>query len=179
MRAITEATLYRDAGDVKRYHTKRTIREQTVGQHTFGILMLLRQVSPDCSKALLFTAMHHDLAELFTGDIPAPMKRANAQLSILLDEVECCLAPLYKDFGINAEEARLLKWADRMELVLWCLEEVRLGNDYCRETASRGLGWVIQSGVPACAQQLTMEVVDAAHNLDVFPQSGADLEKNA
>lgn len=179
MKALVEATLYRDAGQVKRYHVKRTHRTQTVAEHTFGMLMLVRQVDPHASKSLYNAILHHDLPELFTGDVPAPIKRAHPDLGSLMDSIEEGLTPLYQDIALIPEEQVLLKWADRMELVMWCLEEVRMGNTKLVDAVRRGLGWIIAGRVPECARQLTEEVVADAATLCIQPATGAELERNA
>lgn len=182
MKALVEATLYRDAGAVKRYHVKRTHRTQTVAEHTFGMLMLVKQVGTDSLLAdgLLYEAiMHHDLPELMTGDIPAPIKRVHPELGPLMDIIEQDLHPLYQPFSLTAEQGALLKWADRMELVLWCLEEVRLGNTYMKPTVARGLGWILASYLPECCRTLTGEAVEEARSLGIEPAQGAELELNA
>lgn len=182
MKALTEAKLYRDAGGVRRYHTQRTLRSQTVAEHSFGICMLIRQVWPDCSRAMLFAALHHDLPELMTGDIPAPAKRAHPEMDAYLEHFEQSLHPLYYDTEfMGAEELAVLKWADTMELVLWCLEEYRMGNhmpSVC-DMIRRGLGWIIAKRVPLCAQALTQEVVDDAVSLGLSPFTGNKLEELA
>lgn len=179
MKALVEATLYRDAGAVRRYHTKRVHRGQTIAEHTFGMLMLIKQVQPLCTKNLMNAALHHDLPELFTGDMPGPIKRAHPDLGPLLDSIEEGLDPLYQDFHLTVPEAMLLKWADRMELVLWCLEEVRMGNTYCRSVVARGLGWILAVMVPEEAQALTDGVVADAWSFGIAPATGAELELNA
>lgn len=184
MKALTEAQLYRDAGAVKRYHVKRTHRTQTVAEHTFGMLMLLKQVMnptfPSHGLWRIYEAvMHHDLPELMTGDIPAPIKRAHPELGPLMDEIESDMHPLYQEYGLSAEEGALLKWADRAELVLWCLEEYRMGNTYVKPTIARGLGWILAARVPACAVQLTEELVADARSVGIEPASGAELEMKA
>lgn len=186
MDALVEANLYRDAGDVKRYHVKRTHRTQTVAEHTFGMLMLVKQVTEGQggygmqSRALLYEAiMHHDLPELFTGDIPAPIKRAHPELGPLMETIEEDLAPLYRGISLTADEGALLKWADRMELVLWCLEELKMGNAYIIKTIERGLGWIVTARMPDCARALTDEVVAHAKSLGIFPATGAELEAMA
>lgn len=168
MKALTEATLYRDAADVLRYHTKRVIRQQSIGAHSFNMLMLINMVAPDARKAVFVAVMHHDLPELMTGDIPAPIKKMHDLLGPLMDSIEAGLAPLFRDCGLTTDEERLVKWADRMELVLWCLEEVRMGNKYCRDTAEKGLMWILESrdmGLPAQADALTTEVIEEFINL--------------
>lgn len=186
MKALTEATLYRDAGAVKRYHVKRTIRQQTVAEHTFGMLMLVKQVTEGYgayglqARASLYEAiMHHDLPELMTGDVPAPIKRAHPELGPLIDSIEQDMYPLYRELTLTQEEASLLKWADRMELVLWCLEEYRMGNTYVKDTIRRGIGWILAGHMPDCCRKLTQEVIDELLTLDITPATGAELELNA
>jgi 5'-deoxynucleotidase YfbR-like HD superfamily hydrolase len=182
MKQLVEARLYRDAGAVKRYHTQRTLRPQSVGEHSFGVLMLIRQLHPDCSRELVWTALHHDLPELMTGDIPAPAKRAHPEMDTYLEEFESSLAPLYYAAQMmDPEEALLLKWADTMELVLWCLEEYRMGNHtvgMC-DMIRRGLGWILARRVPIYAQNFTDEVVDDATGMGLAPFRGAQLETMA
>jgi len=182
MKALVEATLYRDAGAVKRYHVKRTHRTQSIAEHTFGMLMLVKQVAPHIDKYMLYEAiLHHDLPELMTGDVPAPIKRVHPELGPLMDTIERDLHPLYSPIleGLTQEEAALLKWADRMELVLWCLEEFRMGNGYMKPTVARGLGWILASYMPACCRGLTDEVVADALSVGIEPAQGAELEMNA
>lgn len=185
MKALVEATLYRDAGAVKRYHVKRTHRYQTIAEHTFGMLMLVKQVTAgklsDERKVDLYEAiLHHDLPELFTGDIPAPIKRVHPDLGPLMDSIEEGLTPLYMNVeDLFPEDAVLVKWADRMELVLWCLEEVRMGNTNLIPTVARGLGWILAVRIPDCAQALTEEVVADALTVGIAPATGAELEMNA
>lgn len=182
MKALVEATLYRDAGAVKRYHVKRTHRTQTIAEHTFGMLMLVKQVAPHIDKYMLYEAiLHHDLPELMTGDVPAPIKRVHPELGPLMDSIEHDLQPLYNPVleGLTQEEAALMKWADRMELVLWCLEEFRLGNTYMKPTVARGLGWILTSYMPACCRGLTDEVVADALSVGIEPAQGAELEMQA
>lgn len=180
MKALVEAQLYRDAGAVKRFHVKRMHRTQTVAEHTFGMLMLVKQVAPKNVLRVVYDAiLHHDLPELFTGDIPAPIKRAHAELGPLLDSIEVGLYPLYREFHLTPDEELLIKWADRMDLVLWCLEEVRMGNTFCAVTVARGLGWILAARLPEGTKDLTDQAVAEAATLGIVPATGAELEQNA
>lgn len=178
MKPLVEAVLYRDAGAVKRYHTKRTLRTQDVAQHTFGMLMLVRQVCPGARKDVYDAILHHDLPELFTGDIPAPIKRASPQIGLALELLERELTPLHAEFNLTADEEALVKWADRMELVLWAMEEFELGNRGASAVVQRGLGWITMGRIPACAITLTAEVVCKMHNLGIPDATPAELEMN-
>lgn len=133
--------LLRDAAAVTRYHTKRTLRQQSLADHSYGVIQLLNYVWPECRKELLLAGAFHDLPEYVTGDIPAPIKRKCPQLGLILEELEKGTAPLYQEFGLSVAEELVLGWCDTFELVLWCHEEVMLGNQYTLDTLRRGLGW--------------------------------------
>lgn len=158
MSTYETALLFRDAGAVKRYHACRMTREQTLAAHSFGVAMLVQQVFPECRKELLLAAMKHDLPELITGDIPAPVKRTSVAISLILEEMEKGTAPLYEDYDLTSQEASVLKWADLTELVLWCLEEVQIGNTYAMKPAQTGVVWLWQGSWNAPAH-----VMDAMH----------------
>lgn len=142
MNHFDHAVLMREAAAVKRYHTRRTLRQQTVGEHSFGAIQLLHQVYPEARKEVLLAMVYHDLPELVTGDVPAPVKRQSPKLAELLNAAEKQTGPLHQDFDLSMFEEAVCKWCDLMELVLWCLEEVRLGNQYAKETCLTGLLWL-------------------------------------
>lgn len=142
MKSYALALLYRDAGAVKRYHTKRTLRTQTVAEHTHGVLMLLLQICPTASMELVKAVMFHDLPELETGDIPAPAKVAYPELRNILAQIEMETPYLGVTFELTREQWRILKWCDVMELVLWCLEELRMGNTYIKEILATAIPWL-------------------------------------
>jgi hypothetical protein len=139
---LVEVIFLRDAAAVKRFHTKRTIREDTLARHSFGVMQIIQCVFPECRKELLLAAMHHDLPEYITGDIPAPAKRNSPQLAVILEEMEKGTTPLYQDFGLTPAEEFVLGWADRMELALWCIEEVTMGNRYCIAPIHNVMKWM-------------------------------------
>jgi 5'-deoxynucleotidase YfbR-like HD superfamily hydrolase len=145
MKPLVVASLFRSAADTKRYHTQRTLRDQTVGQHTFNMLMLVQQVAPDTRKEVLLAVMHHDLPEYFTGDMPAPIKRMHTALKVLMDELEQDLAPLYHEFDLTPAEWALIKWVDLMELVLFSIEELNMGNKYALSVVKNGLDWLLSA----------------------------------
>ena len=49
--------------EVTRYHTVRTLVQETVGHHSHGVAMLCLFLAPDASANLLKAALVHDLAE--------------------------------------------------------------------------------------------------------------------
>jgi len=104
---------------------------------------------PDaCASAALF----HDATEIFTGDLPTPIKyyspsirqayhqvedvAAEKLLSMLPEEMRGAYEPLLKEEG--EETRRMVKAADKLAAYIKCLEELKAGNnefdDAARET---------------------------------------------
>lgn len=173
MKPLVEAQLYRDAADTRRYHTQRMLRQQTVGAHTFNMLMLVNMIDPTARKEVFLAVMHHDLPEHFTGDIPAPIKRASPALKVLMDQLESDLAPLYKEFDLTPAEHGLVKWVDLMELAMFALEDMNMGNRFAETCARNGVQWLSSVKAPnAVAAQLLCEVRVQAYQLGI---KGIDL----
>ncbi len=65
------------AQDVKRWTIVRTIRDQSLAEHTFNVTMIARAIAKemgiDDTKIIKY-ALDHDLDEILTGDIPTPAK---------------------------------------------------------------------------------------------------------
>lgn len=185
MNALFEVRLYRDAGEVKRYHTQRTHRTQSLAEHTFNMLMLVKQVQQSRpghvfrAQRVYEAIMHHDLPELYTGDVPATVKRASPGLKALLDKAEEQFVPLYQDFQLSPCEEVLIKWADRIESVLWCMEEISMGNKAMAQLVRRLLGWLLLAPIPPGAEDITTEVVSHASSFGIHPAKGEELEKAA
>lgn len=122
--------LGRAAQRIVRFHTCPTIEVQTVGAHTFGLcLILVELTNGDCSAALLKAALFHDMAEAKVGDTPSPILREAPLLKQAYKEAELKIDIEYDLLvDLTADEQRLLKLADRMELALFALEDADRGN---------------------------------------------------
>ena len=121
-----------NAGSVKRYHTTRTVQEQNLAAHSWGVALILCQISEGpVSPHLMLAALTHDLAESLTGDVPYPAKRLSRALDSSLKDVELAWEA---DHGIvsdlTEEEYALLKWADMFELACFAKSELAMGNSY-------------------------------------------------
>lgn len=96
--------------------------------------------SYDCDK-ITVKAIYHDVPEIFTGDIPTPVKyyseetknAYNAVEAAFLQKLSDMLPEEFKDgymelFEYTAEEKLLIKAADRISAYIKCLEEKTYGN---------------------------------------------------
>jgi len=115
------------AGLVQRWHTEPVL-EQNVGEHSWGVAVLILLMKPDASAELLRAAILHDLHESACADFPTQSKVRYPGLRAI--EATASEA-FWKEMGfampnLTAEEARLLKKADRLEALLSLEESIDL-----------------------------------------------------
>lgn len=115
----------------KRFHTADTLTEQSVAEHSFGVAWLIVLINPSARKELILAALAHDLAEHVVGDVSSPAKRRFPALKSALDVAEGCLLA---DIGLDYEryltdaELRILKIADMLDGMMFCVRERRMGS---------------------------------------------------
>jgi 5'-deoxynucleotidase YfbR-like HD superfamily hydrolase len=115
---------------VLRYHTEDTLQKQTVGEHTYLVMWWVWVLSGGApSAALLMAALAHDTPEVVTGDVPAPTKRRVG----LRQAYEAMEDDVYEAIGyaapaLSTQERKLLKLADLLEGLMFCVSEIERGN---------------------------------------------------
>lgn len=136
----------REGGMVKRYHTVPTIGQQTVAEHSFFLCLILTQIYTP-SAELLRAALYHDLPEMETGDVPATTKWRYPKLAEELEIAEMEFIRRNKlEVNLTDEEWRALKWADMLELVMYCVDQIKLGNTNMFPLAERGVKYLYGMG---------------------------------
>ncbi|MBQ4575674.1 MAG: 5'-deoxynucleotidase [Clostridia bacterium] len=108
----------------------------TIGNEIFG-----KAYDPNLAAS---AALFHDAPEVYTGDLPTPVKYFNEGIretyrlieenakSRLLDELPTPLRPAYAPLineSLDADHTRLVKAADKLSAYIKCLEEKKSGND--------------------------------------------------
>jgi 5'-deoxynucleotidase YfbR-like HD superfamily hydrolase len=120
-----------NGGVTKRCHTMNVLKEQSVAAHSYGVawlVWLLCEEQP--SLNLVMAALAHDTAEHQTGDIPNPAKLFMGISKMSQEWEETLMGEAFLPiFTLSAEEQRILRLADCMELAMYCGRERRLGND--------------------------------------------------
>lgn len=117
------------SGDVVRFHNHVGIDKQKTAEHQWGVALILEYIYPECSKSLLLAALTHDAAEYMTGDIPFPAKQSSPELNDMLREMEMRWEEengVY--FDLHHEEKAILKMADILEGMWFCVHQVRVGH---------------------------------------------------
>lgn len=147
------------AGRVSRLHTVPHLQHYNNGQHCYMVTVIVYELakandlSSDTTMRLMQAALAHDAPEAITGDIPAPIKRESGELKRALDflEEEWFVANCPDDWldslanKFPERDYALLKAADSIELLMFCVEERALGNTNIAGVYGRALEYVLQS----------------------------------
>jgi len=106
------------ASGVTRWHIVRTVRPQSLAEHTFDVVMIARAIAKIAGHndyEITKAALLHDLDEIVTGDIPTPTKGRARDNGWNLNE-------LYKGITgreLSPDESLIVKLADKMADLHW------------------------------------------------------------
>jgi 5'-deoxynucleotidase YfbR-like HD superfamily hydrolase len=137
----------REAGAVRRYHAVRTIKEESVAEHSFNVVNLILILTEGAaSRALILAGLTHDMGEYATGDIPSQVKKA------LPEDVRWDIQKLETDAvlrihpnltgGLSADEEYLLHLCDNLDGLLKCIDELKMGNQHIIPVGERYTGYL-------------------------------------
>lgn len=153
--------------------------------HNLGLLHNLGGGQVDVNR-LAVLAMYHDVSEIFTGDMPTPIKYFHPTLRHLYGEVEQLaqkkllytlpepLQAHYEDLLLGTmsdEEAKLLKAADTMAAFMKCVLEKQAGNGEFNEAYESILEKLHRFELPAVEQFLELYIDSMGQSLDVLNYS--------
>lgn len=112
------------SGMVKRWHSNidKGLRDSgdETGSHAYRVALLLLMLHPLPSAHLLSCALTHDVAELFTGDMPGPMKVGT--FKELMERYEAELARRFNIPMPNDKDKAWISLCDKLDAVLWVRE---------------------------------------------------------
>ena len=137
---------------IKRWSLMRSVREENIMEHTQQVALIAHVLgiienkiyggNVDVEKCVLY-AMYHECPEVFTGDLPTPIKYFNGSITGAYKDIErtACekllgtLPPEIREelapsilADTSLPEWKLVKAADRLSAYIKCLEERRCGN---------------------------------------------------
>lgn len=112
------------SGCVSRWHSNidHALRESgdTVGSHTYRATMLLLMLHPLPSAHLISCMLTHDVAEVFTGDVPGPMKQG--YVKEMFGRYEAEIAKRYSLPVPYEKDVSWIKLCDKLDAILWVRE---------------------------------------------------------
>lgn len=132
--------IYR-SGHVKRWHIVNTHRQQTLAEHHYLVTMILFDIAPkiglplasDEGRVAVMWSLIHDLPEIFTGDMPTPMKMY-LRGHMALNAYEGAEAGIDENYNLTKAMAKaslaydLVKLCDIMEGILFLEAEAVDGS---------------------------------------------------
>ena len=118
----------REGGHVERCHTFPHHGTYSVASHSYNMVAMLVILHPEPSLELIKACLLHDCAERWVGDVPSPAKPHVAPG--LGDEEDEILR--HFDFppksDLSEEDARWVSALDALEFLIWCSDQIALGN---------------------------------------------------
>lgn len=133
--------------------------EVAVCAHALALIGNTRFGKQYHADRIVSKALYHDVPEIFTGDIPTPVKYYSeethgsyaaverAALEKLFTMLPAELRPSYESlFVYEPDEKRLIKAADKICALLKCRDEAHFGNPEFREAEKSLLQSIQDSG---------------------------------
>jgi putative hydrolase of HD superfamily len=152
----------RNLGRVVRFSAHSRINDENVAEHSYHVTfyaMLLADLEKRFGnkvemEKLLRASLLHDLEESLTGDILHDFKHRDVKLTReikrmglqffmeMMDNLPENLAGKYTEIWKNAKdsktiEGKILEAADRLDALLYSIDEYNLGNKKFRQTADK------------------------------------------
>ena len=142
---------------INRWSLMRNTETENIQEHSLEVAMVAHNLAAlkneyfggnlDVDKVAVI-AMYHEVSEIFTGDMPTPIKYFDPKLRSLYGEVETLaqekmlstlpkrLQAVYKPYIVDAEtlpEWPIVKAADTLSAYMKCVNELHAGNDEFKE----------------------------------------------
>lgn len=138
---------------IERWSLMRNVVKENVAEHSFHVSLLTHMLCSIANEVFgknipvekaVSMALFHDAAEVFTGDIPTPVKHHNQQIlnnfreieklaserliGMVPDELKQVYKPLIEGKHERNELRKYIKAADLLDAYLKCLTELSAGN---------------------------------------------------
>lgn len=154
----------REGGHVRRCHGIPHTSAYTVANHSFYALTLLFLLYPTTPPmALVKALLFHDCGERWVGDVPAPAKWFNPALGEAYHHAEETALAFWgfpSAQGLSPEAQRWLVVLDRLELWLWCHDELHAGNDHVQPMLTTLNQWFDQGRAAGVIPQPCCDFLD-------------------
>lgn len=138
---------------IKRWGLMRNTVNENIQEHSLQVAMIAHGLAVirntnfdgnvDAGQAALL-GMYHEVSEIFTGDLPTPVKYFNPEIKAVYKGIEEMaqtkmynllpeeMKPAYRHLLLKQEEDadlwHIVKAADKISAYLKCVEELKVGN---------------------------------------------------
>lgn len=162
------------SGRVRRYHTVPCVEQQTVADHTWGVLALIAAYHPSPSAALFRHVIWHDMGEREIGDVPYTLCEIDDELKRKLNDyekeiVEAKLDGLQQVGQLTMDDYNWFKTCDMLELVFYCRHQWTLGNTYMLPIYSNGVNYLSKMRCPEQLEGIISQLKGELDNVQDLP----------
>lgn len=138
---------------IDRWALMRNTSKENIAEHSHNVAVIAHALctignkkfgkSYDAERCAVL-ALYHDLTEVITGDMPTPVKYYNSEiqgvykdiekaagerlLAMLPDEFKEDYQPFFEHKKEDKELWKIVKAADKIDALIKCIEECRMGN---------------------------------------------------
>ncbi|GFI72053.1 5'-deoxynucleotidase YfbR [Clostridiales bacterium] len=138
---------------INRWALMRNTSNENIAEHSHNVAVIAHSLCTIGNKKFgknynaercAVLALYHDLTEVITGDMPTPVKYHNEEikkvykdiektagdrlLSMLPDEFKEDYQPFFEQNEEDKELWKIVKAADKIDALIKCIEECRMGN---------------------------------------------------
>lgn len=145
---LHQIKLAREAGIIKRYHQVRIIHPETVAEHSFNLVNLMIMLTEGkVSRNCIINGLLHDMGEWAVGDIPSNIKRllskeAKDLIATKEEEAIAKVQPSVAMLACTDDERHLIDLCDKLDGLLKCTEELKMGNQHIIPVGERYVGYI-------------------------------------
>ena len=139
-----------------RFSGEITGNPESLAEHSFSVLVTSVQINQHYQLGvdkgeLVTTAAFHDIGEISSGDIPSPLKTKKLKkesdlledkaIDKMVNEWNVDLGGLknYDYSDVNNTVSRIVKCADYISVVVYCVEEIYIGSKNLQTALNRAL----------------------------------------
>ncbi|MDE6385995.1 MAG: 5'-deoxynucleotidase [Eubacterium sp.] len=138
---------------IDRWALMRNTSKENIAEHSHNVAVIAHALclignkkfgkNYDAERCAVL-ALYHDVTEVITGDMPTPVKYYNEEiksvykdvektagdrlLAMLPDEFKTDYKPFFEQESKDKELWKIVKAADRIDALLKCIAECRMGN---------------------------------------------------
>ena len=159
---INEIIRSRCGGKVERCHTIPHNGSYNNAAHSWGVAMLMYYIWPEDFPRLAIYCLSHDIGEGWMGDVPAPALWAMGKAREHFDNMEGDLqeaAGCPREDALLPEDLAKLKACDRLELYIWCREQMAMGNMYVKDCEKALRFYFRDNPLPEPAMSLCADLI--------------------
>ena len=157
--------------NITRWSLMRNSFSENVQEHSHMVAVIAHSLAvirqeifgiPCNADRAASAALFHDASEIFTGDMPTPIKYFNPEIMTAYKQVEAVaseklistlpkeLQSAYRKLLLGEDEdiEKIVKAADKISAYIKCIEELKSGSDEFKQAAAQTMAKIKALGMP-------------------------------